>query len=177
MNPTIDEYETLDEAVAAWVKAAEGTQEVRVWLSPGTPTLVKLPRKQMPSILVGRLLTTNRNDYFFRPMNWPFLMRAHHLPQRLGICVSDRTVRRLAMAGFVKAVFLAPGCMLIDLQSLYDHMQASSGEDGAWWWTPERVARYREAVSIDRRGTRPPAKHDKDKTKIPPAIAEAVARN
>jgi hypothetical protein len=154
MLPQLPVYDDLDDAISAYIADATAVEPVNVWLSPTVKFVVKIPTHKPPRVVVATMVKDPQsNQFFMRPMNWPFLMRHWKLPERLGLPFDEKTLRRLAIAGFVKAVWLAPSTLLIDVESLWEHMQSTSGEDGFLWWTADRRARYQEAVSMTRNGS------------------------
>lgn len=62
------------------------------------------------------------------------------LPDTESSRVAYDTIRRLIMAGFIKASQLGPGGVEIDLQSFWAHYQATRKPG---FWTPERRRQYR----------------------------------
>lgn len=148
------EFVEFEDAVASWVQDAGGVEPMNIWITPKAAISVKLPTKRPPRVLVGRLMKdANTGLYFFKPLNWPFLMKARELPRRLGLPFSERVIARLVYAGFVKGCRVTMHVHLVDVESLWEHLQNTSGPDGEGFWTPERRALYAEAVSVIRRGS------------------------
>jgi len=54
------------------------------------------------------------------------------------------------MPGSVKGCRVTMHVHLVDVESLWEHLQNTSGPDGEGFWTPERRALYAEAVSVIR---------------------------
>lgn len=156
-----DCFESIEDAVASWVKSAGPMDEITVWVTPSKSFRIKLPRCNVPKFLVMRLVhDKSTGQYFARALNWPFLVKCCDVPKAFGLPVEERVIRRLVIAGFVRGVRFTPKCSWVDLQSLHDHMTACSGPDGELFWTPERRDRFREAIALDRRGTPRPTKKD-----------------
>ena len=56
-----------------------------------------------------------------------------------------RSLRRLAVAGFVASRQVTPGTLHIEIGSLWDHLAACQDEE---FWTEKRRARWSEAIAI-----------------------------
>lgn len=153
-TPDVPVYDNFEDAVASWVQDACAMEPVSVWLTPKVKFSVKLPQGQPPSVLVGRLVKdAETGKFWFLPMAWPFLMRLSEVPRRLGLPINERILSRLIYAGLVKGCRISHSHHLVDIGSLWEHLQATSGPDGESFWTPDRKERYSEAVSVIRRGS------------------------
>jgi hypothetical protein len=147
----IIQFDSYEDAVASWVAEASATEEISVWVAPSHRIKVKIPKDKPPSILIGRLLRDEETGKFwFKPMNWPFLIRTVDAPRRLGLPFEHRVLLRLIHAGFVKGCRITTYLHLVDVESLWQHMQNTSGVDGELWWTPHRRELFAEAVSVVR---------------------------
>lgn len=149
-----DAFDSIDQVFAAWVAEAGGRVESNVWLTPQSRVKLMLPKARTPQILVSRLLRDkSTGQYMARAMNWPFLLKLKGTCRRLALPICDRTVKRLILAGFVRGAQITNGIWLVDVESLHDHLMATSGPDADLFWTPARKARYSEVISRDRRGS------------------------
>lgn len=142
-----------DAAVACYIKHMGPVEKRSVWLEPTRKFDVTLPVKAPPKIIVSRLVRDAKTGQFFMaPMNWPFLVKLRQdsgILHAWGLEISPRTIARLFMAGFLRGCRISPQTNLIDLESLWEHMQITGGEGGHLFWTPERCKRLSEAKTME----------------------------
>lgn len=119
------------------------TTPVRVELAPGREVVMRLPREAVGKWCLTRIMLDGEGRL---RVHLPSISRTvkltKDLPGRLGLDIDVMTLRTLVYAGFVASSRVSPLCTLVDLDSLMRHIEATRNRD---FWTPERVARYREA--------------------------------
>lgn len=124
------------------VKIKMSTGEI-VEIAPGEKT-ADLPRTAVPKYGFVHLMRQPDGSYTPVLQSWGEMIRmTSDLPHRIGLNTDYSTLRRLLIAGFIKYRHFSPGTILIDLQSLYEHMDACKDPE---FWTPERIKRYRQAL-------------------------------
>jgi len=114
-------------------------------IAPGKRASVKLPCDSLTKYGVVKLKRTNGT---LIPLlkTWQGQVKlTHDLPALLGIGIDHSTLRMLCYAGFVKSSRPTPFVTIIDVQSLLDHIEATSGENAAAFWSAENRRKYAEA--------------------------------
>ena len=114
-------------------------------LAPGKRGSVKLPSEALTKFGFVKL---KRKDGGLFPVlkTWQGVVRlTDDLPEKLGIGMDSQTLRTLCYAGFVKSSRPTPFVTLIDIQSLLDHIEATTGEGAGEFWTEANRRRYARA--------------------------------
>jgi hypothetical protein len=123
-------------------------QAALVQAAPGQFVPVEISKDMVPRY--GFVRMTPQPDGTYRAVlvhSAGFVRLGHDLPERLGITgMSFRTLLRLISGGFVACSRPAPRTYLVDLQSLANHLQASTDPE---FWTDERKRRFTLASAED----------------------------
>lgn len=144
-------FESRDDAIAAWIEHAGPLQQQDVWVTPTQSFRVLLPMKHPPKFIPFKLVREPGTTRFIaRPMNWPWLVRLSQCRPFLGEAYSAKIIARLGEGGFIRMCRITPQASLVDLETLYDHLLATSGESGTEFWTAAAKDRYHEAAAIVR---------------------------
>lgn len=115
-------------------------------IAPGQKIKTKVPRECLTSFGMVRLNQQPGGHRVPDLRTWQRLVRlTDDLPARLGLDIDSDTLRVLCYAGFVQASRPTPFVTLVDVQSIMDHIDATSGDNAATWWTEERRIQYRQA--------------------------------
>jgi hypothetical protein len=115
-------------------------------IAPGQTIRTKVPRECLTAYGLVRLNKQPNGNRVPDLKTWQQYVRlTDDLPSRLGLDIDSDTLRVLCYAGFVKASRPTPFVTLVDVQSLLDHIEATSGDNAAAWWTEERRIQYRTA--------------------------------
>lgn len=115
-------------------------------IAPGKVIKTKVPRECLNSYGLVRLARQPDGRQMPELKTWQQWVRlTDDLPERLGLDMDSDTLRVLCYAGFVKASRPSPFVTLLDVQSLLDHLEATTGDNAATWWTEERRIQYRQA--------------------------------
>lgn len=118
-----------------------------VELAPGQETEVPIPREAVPRYGMVQLMRQSDGTYIPILKTWSETIRLREsTPHDLGLDVSYMTLKRLIVAGFIKGRLIAPDTCLVDLASLYEHVENCSDFD---FWNEERRAEYRSPASKD----------------------------
>lgn len=130
-----------------WVQKVE-RQTVNVWLSPTKQTKLHVPLGGPPQYVIARLFQVTPGEYLLKPVSLePYLHVRAGFCQRLGLDISDDTLFRLVEAGFIRFIRPSPQRILVSLQSLWEHLEASSKPG---FWTRERRLRYLAVIDAER---------------------------
>ena len=104
-----------------------------------------IPREAVPRYGFIQLMRQQDGRYLPTMKSWGETVRMSvDMPETFGLDVDYNTIMRLIKADFLRAKVVAPGSYLLDLASLWEHLEKCS--DPAFW-TPERRRRYREQSS------------------------------
>lgn len=119
---------------------------MKVEFAPGQEVDATLPREAVPRFGLVQLMRQADGSYVTVLKTWSETVRLKldTLPN-LGIDVSYKTCRRLIAAGFIEGSFIAPETFIMDLESLYNHVQATRDPE---FWTDARKAKYRAAFHV-----------------------------
>lgn len=125
------------------VRFPDGTEVPLREVAPGKFT-ADLPEGIVPRYGFVRLLRLPNGVYAPLLKTWHQTVRfSTKLAQSLGLDCDYNTLFRLAKTGFLTAYQVSPGCHLLDLQSLHDHLEACK-EPG--YWNAKRRAQFREPI-------------------------------
>lgn len=122
------------------------TEEIEVEYAPGHVSRVQVSNGVVPRYVMCKLI--QRPDGKWQPVPVDFsgtIRLTTDLPRKLGLDVTYYCLRRLVVAGFIKAYTLGSKMTLIDLESLNTHLQRTRTDLDNGFWTQERAALYREA--------------------------------
>ena len=114
-------------------------------IAPGKPIpALEIPRTAVPRYGMVRLSRQPDGSYIPVLLTWGQTVRlTGRLAHEMGFDADYNTLMRLYMAGFIKGHRMAPGVTLLDLQSIYDHLERTRDPE---YWTEERRAQYRKAI-------------------------------
>lgn len=130
-----------------WVRHSE-RQTVNVWLSPTKQAKLQVPLGGPPQYVIARLFQVSPGEYLLKPVSLePYLHVRAGFCQRLGLDISDDTLFRLVEAGFIRFIQPSPKRILISLQSLWEHLEASSKPG---FWTRERRLQYLTVIDAEK---------------------------
>lgn len=128
--------------LAAWI-ACERRSPVDVWVTPNRVVKMALPTTRPPKYALCRVLA-QAGGYVLHPVTLnPCVRKTPELCRRLGLDISDETLDRLIEAGFVAAQKPTPFTILVDLESLWEHLEASSMPG---FWNRDRRLAYMSAL-------------------------------
>lgn len=115
-------------------------REITVWASPEAPTRLTVPGGKVPEYVVCKMEQIREGVYQAKPVTLDlWIKKRPGLCRRFGIELSDETLLRLGRAGFVKIHNPAPQVVLVNIQSLLAHLEATQSPR---FWTRERRRRY-----------------------------------
>lgn len=119
---------------------------IEVEPAPGQTIEAALPREAVPRFGIVQLMRQSDGTYVPILKSWSNTVRLKlDTMNNLGLDVSYKTTRRLIIAGFVKGSLIAPETFLLDVESLYEHLQATRDPE---FWTEARKAQYRAAQDV-----------------------------
>ncbi len=128
--------------LTAWIKG-ERRDPVDVWVTPQRAVRLALPASRPPKYALCRVLEQG-GSYVLHPVSLnPCVRKTPELCRRMGLDISDETLDRLIEAGFVVAQRPTPYVALVDLESLWEHLEASSMPG---FWNRERRLAYMSAL-------------------------------
>ena len=115
-------------------------------VGPGkTVAGIEIPREEVPRYGFRKLMGLPDGTYTPVLQTWSQTGRmGADISQRLGLDLSSDTLRRLIEAEFIQAVQIAPKVYLLDLESVYQHIEAC--RDRALWQDAKRVSRDLDAL-------------------------------
>lgn len=118
-----------------------------VEIAPEHQTEVSIPREAVPQYGVVKLMRQGDGSYIPVLKTWNETIRMREdTPYHLGLDISYMTLKRLIAAGFIRGRLIAPDTCLLDLASLYEHIEKCQDFE---FWTPARRAEYRSPASKD----------------------------
>lgn len=109
------------------------------------------PEMETPSHIICRLVPGREPGvYTLMPEPYPGFVRMQgDIGRKLGLLgLSDTTMRRLLACGFVDHARPAIGMILINLESLLEHLRRTCGDLAREksWWTPKRRELWRSVI-------------------------------
>ena len=136
--------EVLEEALPVGTKITMVNSGDVIEVSPGKFTADQVPRAEIARFGFITLMRLPDGNYMPVVKTWGQTLRlTEDLCRNLGLDVSYDTIRRLINGKFLRVRRVAPNSILLELESLYDHLEAVRDPE---FWTPERIKRYREPV-------------------------------
>lgn len=118
-----------------------------VEIAPGNETEVSIPRSSVPRYGFVQLMRQSDGTYIPILKTWSETIRLREsTPTDLGLDISYMTLKRLIVAGFIRGRLIAPDTCLLDLASLYEHIEGCRDFE---FWTEENRANYRSPASKD----------------------------
>jgi hypothetical protein len=118
-----------------------------VEIAPGQETDVSVPRSAVPQYGFVKLMRQGDGSYLPVLKTWSETIRLREsTPTDLGLDISYMTLKRLIVAGFIRGRLIAPDTCLLDLASLYEHIERCQDFE---FWTEENRAEYRSPASKD----------------------------
>ena len=113
-----------------------------VEIAPGSETEVSIPREAVPRYGFVQLMRQNDGSYLPVLKTWSETIRMRSdTPSALGLDISYNTMKRLIVSGFIRGSLIAPDTCLVDLVSLFEHINATRDFE---FWTQERIREYRD---------------------------------
>lgn len=108
-----------------------------------------VPDYEVPSHVLCKLVPGDiAGTWKLEPVFNPGWVRMHaDIGARLGLVgLSETTIRRLIAQGYIEHMRAAPGVILINLESLTEHLKRTRNDcaKDASYWTRERRQRWRE---------------------------------
>lgn len=117
----------------------------RIEVAPGRHVAdPEIPRDEVARYGFAKLMRQSDGSYIPVLQCWGETVRAREsIWREMGIDVGSETIKRLIRAGFVRCRRIAPDTTLVDLQSLYEHLEAVRDPE---FWTEARIQQYREGI-------------------------------
>lgn len=113
-------------------------------VSPGE-FIATVPRSELPLFAVAELSSDpggRAGRMQARVKVWTAHVRiTDHIGERIGVDISPKTLKRLVKTGFVRGSRPTPRMTVIDLSSLFDHLEAAAKPG---FWTATRLAQWDE---------------------------------
>jgi hypothetical protein len=111
------------------------------------------PQWEMPTHVVCRLVpAAEPGAWRLVPDEIPGWVRmTKDIGSRLGLIgLSEQTLRRL-MHDFVEHARISPGCIFVNLESLFAHFRATRNDLGkeASFWDARRLAQWRDTIGLE----------------------------
>lgn len=128
------------------VKLTSGRTLEVVEIAPGVH-VADLPAGAAPPIHgFMEMASIGEGKYVPRVKTWSEQLKiGEQVSEELGLGpLAPRVFRRLAAAGFITVTQLTPGIALLDLASLFKHLEATKDPE---FWTEARRARYSQAAA------------------------------
>lgn len=122
--------------------------KVRVEFMPGRVLELEIPAgTQVPKYVVARIVKQPNNTYAMIPLQLNTHVRlTQKLPREMGIPCDRRIIYNLIRAGLVKGTMISPRNLMVDLGSLFDHIQRCQvGAGKPVYWTKGRIEKYQFA--------------------------------
>jgi hypothetical protein len=100
-----------------------------------------------PEFSIGKYLEVAPGKFKFVPVLEHFARVDNRVLSELGIANQWHTLCRLARAGFIELIAIAPRCYLLNLDSYYNHVRrCAEGGEGFWSEGKGNLEAYREAL-------------------------------
>ena len=129
-------------------KPAAAPDKVSVEFMPGRVLELEIPEgAQIPKYVVARIVKQPNNTYAMIPLQLNTHVRlTQKLPREMGIPCDRRIIYNLIRAGLVKGTMISPRNLMVDLDSLFDHIQRCQvGVGKPSFWTRGRIEKYQFA--------------------------------
>lgn len=122
---------------------ATDMHEITVWATPEAPTRLSVPVGKPPEYVLCRMVQMREGEFRLEPVTVDMWVKMkENFCRSLGIELSDATLKRLGRAGFVQMSFPGPQAILVNVQSLLEHLKNTASPR---WWTRERRLQYLQA--------------------------------
>jgi hypothetical protein len=117
-------------------------------IAPGRYVPTHPEAHEIPDTLLCHVVPVGNGEYTIQPFREDWMRCSGKNLAKIGMERSIDTLKRLAKAGFVEMVPVAPGTYLLNLTSWYNHLRrgASAQADEEEFWEPGRgnLEAYRE---------------------------------
>jgi hypothetical protein len=118
-------------------------RDAMVWVTPKRAVRLALPTQGPPKLALCRVFKQGE-AFVLHPVSLnPCVRKTPELCRKLGLDISDETLDRLIDAGLVKATRPTPFAALVDLESLFEHLEQSALPG---YWNRERRLAYMTAL-------------------------------
>jgi hypothetical protein len=101
---------------------------------------------KVPEFSIGKYVEVAPDKFQFVPVLENFVRVSDEMLKKLGIARQWRTLVRLARAGFVEMIQIAPHTYLLNLDSYYGHVARCAEEGEDFWGKPGNLEQYRRAL-------------------------------
>lgn len=101
---------------------------------------------KVPEFSIGKFIEVAPDRFQFIPVLENFVRVSDDVLKKLGIGRQWRTLCRLARAGFVEMIQIAPHTYLLNLDSYYGHVRRCAEEGEDFWAKPGNLEQYRRAL-------------------------------
>lgn len=136
--------QTLQESLPVGTKVTMVKSGDIIEIAPGKRMADQVPRADIARFGFVSLCRLPDGNYMPVLKTWGQTVRlTSDLFRDLGLDVSYDTVRRLINGGFLRVRRIAPNSIVLELESLYDHLEAVRDPE---FWTEARIKAYREPV-------------------------------
>jgi hypothetical protein len=149
-----------------WLSQENRMPEVDIWVTPNRSVKMRLPSGDPPRYVLSKIFQVKPGEYVMRPIELTAKMKMRkNICHLLGLEMSDEGLQRLIRAEFVKVDRPTPQCVVLHLDSLFNHLKETQSPG---FWNRERRLRFLRAIKC-------PAQDlpdDEDEVDLP---AESVA--
>jgi hypothetical protein len=122
------------------------SKPIEIEIAPGMVRQITLADGIVPQLVLAKVVRLPSGRYVLTPTDFCGSVRlSYSLPRKLGLDCTYYCLRRLVVAGFIKASTVAEKTTLIDLQSLNEHLAATRTDAPEPFWTRERIRIYMDA--------------------------------
>ena len=119
---------------------------IEIEIAPGMIRRAALVGGVVPQLVLAKVVRLPSGRYVLTPTDFCGTVRlSYSLPRKLGLDCTYYCLRRLIVAGFIKASTVSDKTTLIDLQSLNEHLANTRTDAPVPFWTSERVRAYMDA--------------------------------
>ncbi len=132
-----------DPVLATWQESEWHT--VKVQITPKVVREFKCPKNKPPRYIVHRVLTAGDGTHFCIPCApyGPCVRLTEDITDHLGLPIAINTLRRLINGGFVNGYKITPKTILIDLSSLWEHLNnCRIDPEAPSFWTRDRHEKW-----------------------------------
>jgi hypothetical protein len=124
---------------------------MRVQVRPGVWQEVSFPARAAARWGLVRLRGGSGGTLTPDLTTWTGWYRLTENPERdLGLPVSRQFLTILGLGGFIRVRRPSPAVTLIDVESLYDHLQRTEGDKAVEFWGRDNIAKWEEAIKAYR---------------------------
>jgi hypothetical protein len=104
--------------------------------------------KELPEIILCRVVPLGNGEYTLQPFREDWLRMSKENLKLIGMAHQSDTLGRLAKAGFIEILPVAPGTKLLNLTSWYNHLRrvaaCQADEENFWEVGKGNIELYRE---------------------------------